>query len=85
MLGSLALTALLLLPQAAPSEKAPVLSEVQKLHVQNAVQRLEIAQLRFEAARNDLVELLKTLNVPGYTLDVATMTYQKEPAKEPKK
>ena len=82
-------TPLLLLMLLAPpqvQDKAPALSEMQKLQIQNAVQKIEITQLRFEAARGDLMALLNGLKIPGYTLDLSTLTYKKDapPAPEGK-
>jgi hypothetical protein len=82
------LLALALLVVQAPAP-APALSEVDRLKLQNIAQRIEIAQLKyqaaqreFEGARGDLTKLMEALKVEGYTLDLATMTYQKEkPAK----
>lgn len=78
-------TSILLASQATPA--APTLSEVKKLQIQNAMQRVEIAQLRFENARQDLLRLMAEAKVEGYTLDLATMTYQKDekPATPPPK
>lgn len=59
-------------------EKPPSLSDVQKLQVQNALQRLEIAQLRLQAAQQDANTVLKSLTIPGWKLDLSTLTYTKE-------
>lgn len=78
----------LLLAQAPPT-KEPTLSEVDRLKLQNVSQRIELAQLRFQAAqrefetaRTDLAKLVEALKVDGYTLDLATLTYHKEPVKK---
>lgn len=68
-----------------PEVKAPALTEIQKLQIQNAAQKLEIAQLRFKAAQEELMGLLSKVSVPGYELDLATLTYRKKEPKEPKK
>lgn len=80
------LTLFLLASQAAPA--APALSEVQRLKFQTIAQRIEIAQLKaqaaqaeFEKARADLAKLVDESKVDGYTLDLTTLTYVK---KEPK-
>lgn len=64
----------------------PTLTEVQKLQIQVLSQRLEIAQLRaqaaqrdFDAARLEITKLLQTLEVEGYTFDIATLSYTKNP------
>jgi len=69
---------------AAP--QGPSLTEVQRLQIQNLTQRLELAQLRAQAAQHDfdearaaLTTLLKSLEVDGYDLDVGTLTYRKKP------
>jgi hypothetical protein len=79
-----ALLLALLLTQA-PS-KEPVLSEVNRLQLQNHLQRLEISQLKaqaalrdFEVAKTDLSRLMEKLKVDGYNLDVTTMTYTPVP------
>lgn len=67
----------------------PALSEVQKLQVQNAVQRVELAQLRyvnaaseFEKARGDANALLKSLEREGFVLNLQTMQYEKKPSEK---
>lgn len=89
MIGALILAALLA-QSAAPAKADPVLSETQRLQVQNLALRIENAQLRaqqiereFTAAREELAKLVAALKVEGYTLDLQSMTYVKEspPAK----
>ena len=70
--------------------KEPVLSEVNRLQLQNHLQRLEISQLKaqaalrdFEVAKTDLSRLMEKLKVDGFNLDVTTMTYTPIP-KAPK-
>lgn len=69
----------------------PILTETQKLQLQNVSQRLEIAQLKaqaaqrdFDAARIDLQALLKTLEKEDYVLDLQTLTYTRKPTGEKK-
>jgi hypothetical protein len=69
---------------------APTLTEIQRLQIQNLSQKLEIAQLRaqaaqrdFDAAREQLTALLQTLTVDGYDLDVSTLTYRPKPTPQP--
>jgi len=84
------LLAMLVLQTQAPSpSKEPVLNEVGKLKLQNVSQRIELAQLKFqaaqreyEAARGDLLKLLDELKVDGYTLKLETLSYQKDPVKK---
>ena len=66
-------------------EKAPTLTAEQKLQLQVISQKLEIAQLKaqaaqrdFDAARADLQALLKALDKEGYTLDLQLLTYVKK-------
>lgn len=75
---------------AMPSD-APALTAEQKLQFQVVAQRLEIAQLKaqaaqrdFDAARADLQTLIKTLEKDGYTLDLATLTYVEKKKDAPK-
>jgi hypothetical protein len=67
----------------APAQ--PTLSEVQRLTVLTAVQRFEIAQLRAQAAQKELEGLLKSLEKPGYTFELQTMTYLKAVPSPPSK
>lgn len=89
----------LFLAQAKPAEppktgptvsgnvsQPPALTEVQRLQLQNLTQRLELAQLRaqaaqreFDDARVEITKLLTALKVDGYTLDLATLSYTKDP------
>jgi predicted negative regulator of RcsB-dependent stress response len=78
-----------------PAAKAdPVLAEVDKLKVQNVLLRIELAQRTiqqaqadFEKARTEAQSLIQGLQVPGYTLDLQTLTYTaaKPPALPEKK
>lgn len=68
----------------AQDAKTPSLTDVQKLQVQNVLQRLENAQLRVQLVQTEAQTLLKTLTVPGYQLDLQTLTYSKQPdSKQP--
>ena len=88
------LLTLSLLLAVAPSRaaEAPTLTDVQRLQVQNLTQAIEIAQLRakaaqhaFDTAKASLLDLLRQLQRPGYTLDVQTLTYTPIPtAEDPK-
>jgi len=53
----------------------PVLTDVQRLQLQYMSQQVELAQLRF-------TNLVLTLQIKGYTLDLQTLTYRPEPEKE---
>lgn len=85
------LTAMLLVGTVVGAQApAPTLTEMKKLQLRNITQRMEIAQLRaqaaqrdFEGAREELMKVLGTVKVEGYTLDLGTLVYQKEqtPAK----
>jgi hypothetical protein len=72
-------------PVVTPAAPPPVLTEVQKLTVQNLVQQMQlsqqaaqIAQMNAEKTRADLLKLLDTLQVKGYTLDLPSLTYQRQ-------
>ena len=68
----------------------PTLTEVQKLQLQNTIQKMQLAQaaiqlaqVEFERSRDSAQTLLKTLQVPGYELNIETMTYTKIVAPSP--
>ena len=75
MIAGLALALAVFVGQAATPPTPAPLSDVQKLTILTTVQRLEIAQLRAQAAQRELEGLLKSLQLPGYTLDLNTLTY----------
>jgi hypothetical protein len=62
---------------AQPVVAPPALTDLEKLTLVNAVQKFEIAQLRALAVQRELQALLKSLEKPGYTFDLQTMTYIK--------
>jgi hypothetical protein len=81
------LLTLLLAQLPAPQ---PELKELERLKLQNLAQRIELAQLRaqaaqreFDAAREELSKLVLSLKIDGYSLDLQTLTYVKDPPKEP--
>lgn len=66
--------------------EAPTLTELQRLQVLTLVQRLQIAELRaqaaqreWEATRAELLAVSQRLSVDGYELDLATQTYRPAP------
>jgi hypothetical protein len=63
----------------------PALTDVEKLTVLTAVQRLEIAQLRAKDAERELRGLLKSLEKPGFTFNIQTLSYQQAPESGAKK
>lgn len=74
-----------LLVSAAAAE-APALSDLQRLQMLTLVQRMQIAELKAQAAQRDwdqaraeLIALGRRLEVPGYELDVMTQTYRPVP------
>jgi hypothetical protein len=78
-------------PKPAPPPAPPTLTEVQRLTLQNALlrvqlaeSRLQLAQTEFERARVEATSLLTSLQVPGYAFDLQTLTYTKAPAQPPK-
>jgi hypothetical protein len=89
----LAATLLLLQAPTAPPPKpdTPTLTEVQRLQIQTLAQKLEIAQLKaqaaqrdFDSARDELSKLVVALKVEGYTLDLQTLSYTKDPPPQKK-
>lgn len=76
--------------QEKPDPTAPVLTVEQKQSIQILVQRIELAQLRaqaaqveFEKARAETTQLVQSLQKEGYDLDLQTLTYTKKvPKKE---
>lgn len=79
VLGALVLT-------SAQAAEAPSLTELQRLQVLTLVQRMQLAELRAQAAqrewdqaRADLLALAGRLAVDGYELDLATQTYRQAP------
>jgi hypothetical protein len=82
---ALTITTLAQSPSVPPPE-VPALTEVSRLQLQNLAQRIELAQLRaqaaqrdFDTARDELGKLVVSLKVDGYTLDLQTLTYTKTP------
>lgn len=80
---------LLVLPLAiGAQDSSPLLSETERLKIQVNVQRLEIAQLKaqaaqaeFDKAREDFNRLVLTLQKDGYTLDLEKLVYTKNGVK----
>ena len=88
MMIRLLLVCALLVAGAAftPAAEAPTLTELQRLQVLTLVQRLQIAELRAQAAqrewneaRAELLAVSERLAVEGYELDLATQTYRPAP------
>jgi hypothetical protein len=76
--------------QSTPVQPAeattPTLTEVERLRIQVALQRFQIAQLRLEGvqreweeARQALLARLKEVEREGYELDLETLTYRPKP------
>ena len=70
------------------AKQPPALTETQKLQIQNAVQRVQIAQLQMQAAQAELQKaateaqtLFKAFTVEGYDLNLQTLEYVKKEAK----
>ena len=62
----------------------PKLSELDSLRISANILRMEVAQLKAQAAQRDfddaraaLAATLKAVEVPGYTFDLQTMAYVK--------
>ena len=90
MVGVSIASALLVQRTHASESQPPVLEQAQKLQIQNLAQKMQIAQLQaqaaqrdFDASRQELQSLLKSLEKDGYTLDLQSMAYVKKDA--PKK
>jgi hypothetical protein len=73
---------------SSPSAAPPVLSDAQKVQVRLLTQQLEIASLRaqlaqadFEKTQTALRALVESWRVPGYELDVSTLSFVKLPEK----
>lgn len=73
------------------TDTKPVLTNTQKLQVQNMLQQIQIAQLHQQIAAEELQRaqlvaqnLLQTLLVKGYALNLQTLEYE-QPQPEPKK
>lgn len=88
-IGFVTLMACASFAQTPTPPTTPTLTEVQRLQLQTVSQRIELAQLRAQAAqveydkaRNDLQALLKSLQKDGYTLDLQTLTYTKNAEKK---
>lgn len=80
-------------PVARPAAevKAPALTDVQRLQIQNYAQSIELAQLRaqqaqrdFDQAREQLGKLIQSLQVEGFELDLQQMVYVQKPDKSKK-
>lgn len=63
-----------------PPAAAPKLTDEQKATIQSALLRLDNARLRAELAARDVSELLRSLQVPGYDLNMQTLEYQAKPS-----
>lgn len=74
----------LLWAQTDATAKPPMLSEVQKLQVQNAVLRFQLAQAQLQDAQREAAALIQSLQVAGWTLDVNSLTYSPAPKPERK-
>lgn len=69
--------------------EAPVLTETDRLRIIALSQAMEIAQLKAQAAQRDYDQardrmraFLKSVEQPGYLLDLSTLTYQPAPVAE---
>ena len=73
-------------PVVAAVKADPVLSEINKLKVQNVMLRIELAQRQaqqaqadFDKARGEAQTLIQGLQVPGYDLDLQALAYKARP------
>lgn len=84
-----AAVALWLTAGLSATAEAPTVTETERLRVIALSQAMEIAQLKAQAAQRDydqaraeLRAVLAQLERPGYTLDLATLTYRAVADKE---
>jgi hypothetical protein len=91
IVSSLAFVVLVYAIPVSTAQDKPALTIEQRQAIQILAQRIELAQLRaqaaqmdFEKARGELSSLLQTLNRDGYDLDLQSMQYVKKP-EPPKK
>lgn len=89
-IAAFALCLLLEAPIAGQSKPAPVLSDVDRLRLQNLALAMEVAKLRAEVAQRDYDQtreaaraLLQQLERPGFTFDPSTLTYRPAPSPAP--
>lgn len=69
------------------AEPAPVLAEVDGLKIENALLKVQAAQVNLDKLKADFQGLLTSLTKPGYQLAQGAdgkLTYVPEPKKEPK-
>ena len=70
-------------PEITEKAEIPTLTEVQKLKLENSIQRIAILQMKLEAEQKEFSELIQSYRIKGYTLDLNTFTYLPEiPKKE---
>jgi hypothetical protein len=62
-------------PAPAPDARPPALTETQKLQLQNVMLRYELLQTQLRQVQGEAQALIKSLEVPGWTLDVQTLSY----------
>lgn len=66
-------------PRAAA--EAPSLTEVQKLQLRNLSLQYEIAEMKAQAIRDELIRQVNGLQREGFTLDLTTLAYAPKDAK----
>jgi hypothetical protein len=74
---------LLMLTVASAQTQAPLLTDVQRLQIQNAVLRVQLAQSELQRVTEAANALIHSLQKPGYTLDLDKFVYVPVPTKEP--
>ena len=76
MKRGLCLLVLVVMSVGAGAQTEPLaISEVDRLRVQNALQAVEIAELRRQAAVAEAQRVIQSLQREGYTLDLERMIY----------
>ena len=65
-------------PVTSNTPQVPVLTEVERLQLQNKFQQMQIAELELQRARSELLVLVKSLEKEGYDINLQTLTYIKK-------
>ena len=77
--------ALLMLALLTQANEVPTLTEVQRLQIQNAILRVQLAQSELDRTKEAANVLIYTLQKPGYALDLERLVYVPIPEPPPQK
>ena len=77
--------ALLMLALLTQANEVPTLTEVQRLQIQNAILRVQLAQSELDRMKEAANVLIHALQKPGYALDLERLVYVPIPEPPPKK